>query len=169
MAAPKKYLTNASLLEAVIKSKKAGQMSNELALMLMLLSKRIASKSNFANYSYKEDMIAEAMCNLAKHALKFDENKSNNPFAFYTSAIMHSFYQFLNTEKKHRNIRDTILLEEGYNASFGFMESGGENDGGESYRHHIDPNFVPLKVQTGKKKKKEKASDTLLDYSVKGK
>ena len=88
-------------------------MTNELAKMLILLANRIASKANFANYSYREDMVAESLANLAKHALKFDEAKSNNPFAFYTSAIMNSFYQYLNNEKKHRNIRDTLLIKKG--------------------------------------------------------
>lgn len=168
VGATKKYLTNENLMREVLKSKSQKQITNELAKMLMLLANRIASKANFVNYSYKEDMIAESLCNLSKHALKFDENRSNNPFAFYTSAIMNSFYQYLNNEKRHRNIRDTLLLEEGHSASFGFMDSDrvDAGDHGHEAKPVFDENFVPLKVQTGRRKKKI-AADDLLEYTSK--
>lgn len=168
----KKYLTNENLLKAIKESKRQNRITDELAAMLVLLANRIAGKSCFANYSYREDMVAEALCNLAKHALKFDETRSSNPFAFYTSAIMNSFYQYLNAEKKQRNIRDTLLIEEGFNASFGFMEDGGDDDFHVKERFQppppdIDPAFIPLKarvkVRSARKKPRRRELEDLLE------
>ena len=50
--------------------------------------------------------------------LKFDESKSDNPFAYYTAAITNSFTRVLNEEKKNQNIRDDILEINGLNPSW---------------------------------------------------
>lgn len=94
-----------------------GMISSELAEMLMLLVNRIGRKSNFRGYSYLEDMKGSALVHLMDVALKFDESKGNNPFAFFTTIINHSFKGLLNNEKKHRTIRDDLMMAEGYTAS----------------------------------------------------
>lgn len=123
----KKYLNNKSLLEQVLISKEQGQMSDELANMLQLLCTRFAKKPNYANYTYIEDMQAYAMFMLVKNWFKFDETKSTNPFAFYTQCIYHSFIQYLNSERKQRDIRDLSLIELGMNPSYTFQMAHGES------------------------------------------
>jgi DNA-directed RNA polymerase specialized sigma24 family protein len=119
------YLNNKELLAAVKKSKRKGEMSNELARMLQMLCTRYAKKGNFINYTYNEDMQAYAMMMLVRTWNSFDPEKSSNPFAFFTQCIKNSFIQYLNQEKRQRNIRDLALVDRGLNPSFGFeMNSG---------------------------------------------
>lgn len=118
----KYYITNKNMLPAVIKSKAEGVISGELAKMLMILTRKYAGRPCFSSYTYKEDMISEALASLCQNALKFNPEKSNNPFSFYTTCINNSFLQFLNTEKKHRRIRDQLLIDMGENPSFNFQE-----------------------------------------------
>lgn len=118
----KYYLTNAKLLPEIIKSKASGSISPTLAEMLMLLTKKYASRPSFSNYTFKEDMIAEALADLCKNALKFKPEVSSNPFAFLTTCIHNSFLGYLNGEKKHRRIRDQLLVEIGESPSFNFQE-----------------------------------------------
>lgn len=93
----------------------------------MLLVDRYSRSPKFNRYSFREDMKSEAIINLACNAaLKFNPEKSSNPFAFYTTVIHHSFLQFLNAEKKQRNIRDMLLVEAGENPSFNYQESGND-------------------------------------------
>ena len=127
----KYYLTNSRLLPEVIKSKEEGRMSDELAKMLMLLTRKYAMRPCFSGYTYREDMISEALANLCQNALKFNPEKSDNPFAFYTSCINHSFLQFLNIEKKHRRIRDQLLIDLGENPSYNFSDEVKKNMGSE--------------------------------------
>jgi len=50
---------------------------------------------------------------LIQVGLKFNELKSDNPFAYYTAIVTNSFTRVLLNEKKMQNIRDDILEENG--------------------------------------------------------
>lgn len=139
---PKNYLNNKDLLAQVIMSKEQGQMTDRLAHMLQTLCARYGKKGNFANYTYNDDMQAYAMMMLVRTWNSFKPEKSNNPFAFFTQCIKNSFIQFLNQEKKQRNIRDSLLVDNGLAPSLTFqmeqeaaqkkaMQEGYENDGDE--------------------------------------
>lgn len=122
----KNYLNNKDLLAAVMHSKQLGHMSNTLATMLTLLCAKYAKKGNFSGYSYNDDMQSYAMLMLVKTWNSFNEAKSSNPFAFFTQCIKNSFKQYLNQERRQRNIRDETLLKHGLSPSHGYLygESG---------------------------------------------
>ena len=115
------YVTNAQLLEAIAEDKKAGKLSNKLAKMLYMIAERYSYSPSFAGYSFREDMVSIAAVNLCANWYKFDPEKSDNPFAFYTTAAYRSFLQYLADEKKHRDIRDALLVEAGSNPSFSYQ------------------------------------------------
>lgn len=116
------YVTNAELLPAIARDKKAGKLSNELARMLMLIAERYSYSASFVKYSYREDMVAFAVVNLVNNWHKFNEEVSSNPFAFYTTAVYRSFLQFLADEKAQRDTRDALLVEAGANPSFSYQD-----------------------------------------------
>lgn len=131
------YLNNPDLLAQVVISKQNGKMSDILAHMLMLLCLRYATKPGYAGYTYNDDMQGYALMMLCRTWHKFDPEKSDNPFAFYTQCIKHSFIQYLNQEKKQRDIRDELLIDGGMNPSFTYqLEHSGygdsDYDGGSS-------------------------------------
>lgn len=119
---PKKaaYLTNKELLAEVINAKEKGFMTDKLARMLMMLTRKYAKKGNYVNYTYNEDMVSYALMMLVRTWSSFKPEKSSNPFAFYTQCIKNSFSQYLNQEKRQRNIRDQMLIDQGMNPSYGF-------------------------------------------------
>lgn len=127
------YVTNSVLLPEVIRAKQLGRVTNELARMILMIAERFSCKSNFVGYSFREDMVSFAMVNLMANALKFNPEKSNNPFAFYTTAIRNSFLQYLADEKKHRDIRDSLIVEEGLNPSFNYSENGKDDQNSDNY------------------------------------
>ena len=127
------YVTNSVLLPEVIRAKQLGRVTNELARMILMIAERFSRKSNFVGYSFREDMVSFAMVNLMANALKFNPEKSNNPFAFYTTAIRNSFLQYLADEKKHRDIRDSLIVEEGLNPSFNYSENGKDDQNSDNY------------------------------------
>ena len=125
------YITNSVLLPEVIRAKELGRITNELARMLLLIAERYSCKSSFVGYSFREDMVSFAMVNLMANALKFKPEKSNNPFAFYTTAIRNSFLQYLADEKKHRDIRDELIMDEGFNPSNTYLENNRDSGDGD--------------------------------------
>ena len=120
-AKKRNYLNNKDLLAAVIESKKRGKMTDKLALMLQTLCARYARKGSFASYTYNDDMQAYAMLMLVRTWNSFKPEKSNNPFAFFTQCIKHSFIQYLKQEKRQRDIRDSVLVNNGLSPSFNFL------------------------------------------------
>ncbi len=116
------YVTNADLLAAIKEDKEKGKLSPKLAKMLHMIAERYSYSSSFGGYSFREDMVSFAVVNLCANWYKFDPEKSDNPFAFYTTAVYRSFLQYLADEKKQRDIRDTLLVDQGANPSFSFQE-----------------------------------------------
>ena len=117
------YLSNKELLASVKEAKEKGVMTDKLARMLQLLCSKYAKKGNFVNYSYNDDMQSYAMMMLVRTWNSFNPEKSNNPFAFFTQCIKNSFIQYLNHEKRHRTIRDGLLIDQGMSPSFGYSET----------------------------------------------
>jgi hypothetical protein len=119
----RKYVTDEELLAAIIEAKQLGRITDKLGKMYMLIAERFSRHPSFSRYSFRDDMVAFAVANLCANGLKFDENRFSKPFNYYTTAIYNSFIQFLAEEKKQRNIRDELLLEQGSSASSTYMNN----------------------------------------------
>jgi DNA-directed RNA polymerase specialized sigma24 family protein len=68
-------------------------------------------------YSYKDEMIADAIENCVSAAHSFDPEKSNNPFAYFTQIAWNAFIRRISKEKKqayikHKNFEQTNLLDD---------------------------------------------------------
>lgn len=99
-------------------SKEHGQISKTLAKMFIMLCEKYAMKFNWRGYSYSDEMRNSSILQLTYVGLRFNESKSANPFAFYTSIITNSFCRVLNTEKRNQNIRDDIMQMNSMNPSY---------------------------------------------------
>lgn len=95
-----------------------GKVSDRLARMFLVLSERYATKGNWRNYSYVDEMRGAAIIALVNGALKFDESKGSNPFSFYTTCLKNAFTGILLYERNTQNIRDDILEMNGMTPSF---------------------------------------------------
>ena len=114
------YLNNADLLAETIKSKELDKMTDKLAKMLVTLVARYGRKHNFASYTYNDDMQGYASMMLVRTFRSFKPEKSTNAFAFFTQCVKNSFIQFLNQERRQRDIRDEVLVSKGLTPSFTF-------------------------------------------------
>ena len=145
---PKKrnYLNNRDMLEEIRKSRLQSKMTDTLVMMLLTLCDRYAKKSNFANYSYIADMKSYAILNLVKIWGSFDENKSSNPFSYYTQSIKNSFIQFLNQERRQRNVKDQMLVHYGLDPSYNFMMEYADENHHHPELNDTDGAYVPAGV-----------------------
>ena len=126
------YAPNDALMEEIAKSKKilaerqaedeettpAECLTPRLVDMLMKIVHNYSPKNTWRNYTYIDDMRGDAILSLCQNALKFNPEKSNNPFGYYTQIVTRSFLTFLEKEKKIRRIRDDILEQNMLNPSF---------------------------------------------------
>lgn len=98
-----------------------GNLTNNLALMIYTLVEKYSQKSNWRGYTWMEDMKSQAILQLIENSLKFDEFKSNNPFAYFTCIVTNSFRGSLNEEDKISNIKSLKMIEMGYDPSFNYQ------------------------------------------------
>lgn len=99
-------------------NKDHGNITNKLAKMYIMMCEKYAMKFNWRGYTYNDEMRNSAILQLTYVGLRFNEAKSQNPFAYYTAAITNSFCRVLNSEKRNQNIRDDILEMHGLNPSW---------------------------------------------------
>ena len=97
----------AALLEhrsAVLKAKEAETqlppISNYLGDCFIKIARHLSYKSNFINYSYKDEMISDAIENCLAVVNNFDPAKSKNPFAYFTQITYFAFIRRIQREKK---------------------------------------------------------------------
>lgn len=156
----KKYVNNGDLLKEIEKSRKQGKMTDELAKMLMELCTRYSTHPDYANiYSYKQDMVSFALMTLCKVWVRFDPAKSNNPFAYFTQIARHAFYQYLNSEKKQRTVKDEVLIEMGELPSFLYMEEHANNNSDDAdFHEQYDSTVHDVKVSKKNQEESEFAN-----------
>ena len=95
-----------------------GRLTRKLGTMFLKLVERYSHRSNWRGYTYVDEMRGQALLQLSEVGLKFNEAKSDNPFAYYTAAITNSFTRVLNLEKRNQTIRDDILIDTGHMPSY---------------------------------------------------
>lgn len=118
-----------------------GRMSPHLARMFMMLVERYSRRGNWRGYSYVDEMRSHALLQLSQIGLQFDESKSANPFAFYTTAIKNCFTRILNLEKKNQSIRDDLLMMAGAGPSYTRQVEA-------HLEHHMEEEQVKTKKMT---------------------
>jgi len=64
------------------------------------IANHLAYKSNFINYSFRDEMILDAIENCLTYMHNFDPNKSRNPFAYFTQITYYAFVRRIQKEKR---------------------------------------------------------------------
>ncbi len=98
-----------------------GKISRRLAMSYVELVARYGAKGNWRNYTWNEEMRGQALVRLTEVGMTFNEMKSENPFAYFTAVVHHSFTHVLNKEKQHVSTRNKLIAENGYSPTFNEM------------------------------------------------
>ncbi len=104
----KKYVSNTELLPEIIEFKKTGVASEELGILLLHMGYKFAQKGNFTNYTWKDDMVSDAVIICLTYLKNFDPKKQKkpNPFAYITTIFKHAFINYIKKQGKHSTIKD---------------------------------------------------------------
>jgi len=114
----KNYINNEDLLTEVIKFKENGVVSEELGKMLLVLANNYSFKGNFVGYTWREDMVGEAVLTCIKYLKNFNPEKSRNAFAYITQICKNSYKLYIKEQNTHSYIKDVC-----YNAVDNFRSS----------------------------------------------
>lgn len=100
------YINNKELLSEVIQFKEKGVASEALGKMLLDIANHYSTKGNFSGYTWKKDMVGDAVLTCLKYLRSFKPEKSDNAFAYTTQIVKNSFKAYIKGQKKHMEIRD---------------------------------------------------------------
>ena len=90
------------------------QVTNYLGECFVKIANHLAYKSNFVNYTFRDEMILDGIENCLTYMDNFDPAKSKNPFAYFTQIIYYAFLRRIQKEKKQLEIKGKILERSGY-------------------------------------------------------
>lgn len=76
------------------------RITEKIGLAIYQIANRLALKPNFFGYPFKEEMISDGIENACDAVLKFNPDKSENPFAYFTQIIYYAFLRRIEKEKK---------------------------------------------------------------------
>ena len=104
------YVRNKDLLPVMAEYKKTGKISTELGEMIWKIASNYSKKGNFSGYTWREDMVSEAILTCLKYMHNFDAQKQAkpNPFAYFTTICHNSFINYIRKQNKHSKIKDIL-------------------------------------------------------------
>jgi DNA-directed RNA polymerase specialized sigma24 family protein len=145
------YINNENLLAELKIYVETGIQTEELGRMLLLLAKRYSDRGSFSGYSYKDDMICEAILTCLRYMHNFDtEIEKPNPFAYFSRIIHNSFLNYISKQKKHSKIKDICYK------NIDFIVPDSNSDDEYSFFGISGIDYQPIRGNKKKKKRKKK-------------
>jgi hypothetical protein len=176
----KNYVDNQKLYDAFVtwyaareKAEAEGKPEPEppryISEAILLIPKHLATKGNFAGYSFREEMIGDAVEDLIKGYRNFDSVKYKSPFAYFTQISYYAFIRRILRERKqsyvkHKLIQNSDILDS-------LVTQAHDDDGDfrvsmiETMQMNLNPDleaYYEKKKPVGGKKKKEKSVEDLM-------
>ncbi len=110
------YINNDDFLKALVEyktaldvSKSAGQkkprIPNYIGECFLKIAMNLAKRPNFCCYTYKDEMVSDAIENCLMYFENFDPAKSTNPFAYFTQICWYAFVRRIAKEKKQQYVK----------------------------------------------------------------
>ena len=105
---------NESVKLAESKGKTPPKMTEYIGECIYKIATRLSTRPNFINYTYRDEMICDAIENCIQYIGNFNREKSNNAFAYITQICYYAFLRRIQKEKKQLEIKSKILERSGY-------------------------------------------------------
>jgi len=110
------YINNKDFLKEMIKyrtairkAKRLGepkpQIPTYVAKCFMMIAENLSHKPNFLSYTFRDEMVADAIENCVMYVDNFDPSKSSNPFAYFTQITYYAFLRRIQKEKKQLYVK----------------------------------------------------------------
>lgn len=126
-----------------------------IAESIMKIANKYANKPNFIGYSYRDEMIADAILTCFRKYLKFNPEKSDNPFSYLTTCCHNAFLQRINSEKRESSIKARYITES-IDEEFVTAQLHDEDEFKNSFVEFLRENSAFEDVIAAKKEKREK-------------
>tara|TARA_B100000287_G_scaffold341995_1_gene328603 strand:+ start:2897 stop:3418 length:522 start_codon:yes stop_codon:yes gene_type:complete len=104
---------NKACREALANNEEKPRVSEYIGECIYKIATRLSTKPNFINYSYRDEMICDGIENCLQYINNFNEEKSQNAFAYVTQIIYFAFLRRIHKEKKQAAIKQKSIQQAG--------------------------------------------------------
>ena len=184
------YVNNQEFSQAVVsyvgtvkEAKENGKaipvVTDYVATCFLRIAENLSHKSNFIRYTYREEMVMDAVENCLKAIENYDINASTrtgkpNAFAYFTQIIWYAFLRRITKEKKQQDIKEKYLSQSGVEvflqAEQGDMSTQVVSHFVDTLKDRIDKvksnDFELKKFATEQKKKIRKKRSVIADSDL---
>ncbi len=119
------------------------------------IANNLSHKPNFLSYTFRDEMISDAIENSTIYAANFDPKKSSNPFAYFTQIAYYAFLRRIQREKKQLYVKYKSAEISGIMDEFEQLEVDGVTKQFELYDNITE--FIG-NFESARKAKKQKKS-----------
>jgi hypothetical protein len=142
------------------------QIPRYVAECFMKIAENLSHKPNFLSYTFRDEMVADAIENCVMYVDNFDPAKSSNPFAYFTQITYYAFLRRIQKEKKQLYVKYKATQQ------FGILDQGEmyEDVDGNMKQFELYDNISEFietfeKNRDNKKKIKVKGLEKFISYA----
>jgi hypothetical protein len=132
---PVNYIDKEEFYNALVAYKEACKLSPDdiprvppyIGMCFIKIANGLASAPNFAGYSFRDDMVGEAIETCLRYVKSFDPEKSKQPFSYFTQCCWYVFIGRIQAEKKQTKLKRALVQY----ADFDTYALQAQDEGGE--------------------------------------
>ena len=87
------------------------RMTRYIGECIIKMANRLASRPNFCNYTYREEMVLDAIELSMRYSYRFNGDKYNNAFAYVTQIMFSAMVQRIKKEKKKQELNYKLIQD----------------------------------------------------------
>lgn len=112
-----KYVDNERLVREIEEHKQAlltnpdARLPEYVGKCILDIARNFSKRPNFYGYSYREEMVGDAIENCLKRITNFDSSISTNAFSYITQICFFAFIRRIATEKKQSYVKHKMISE----------------------------------------------------------
>jgi len=155
---------NQAVKLAESKGKTPPRMTEYIGECIYKIATRLSTRPNFINYTYRDEMICDAIENCIQYINNFDAEKSNNAFAYITQICYYAFLRRIQKEKKQvyikqKTIEASNVIMDSFDTLDGVHDPNLTNTNIEWMQENMNP--VAYEPRTSRKKTTTKSKKNL--------
>lgn len=110
-----RYINGAEFRKEIVKQKliadanPGAAISDELGQYFLSIATNLSSHRNFVRYTYKEEMVGDAVECCLRYWKCYDINRQSSAFSYFTQVCWWSFIRRIKSETKQADIKETLM------------------------------------------------------------
>ncbi len=149
------------ILKAASEGKEKPEIPAAIVDAIIKICTKTSYRSEFIGYTFRDDMVGDAIYDCIRFADKFNPEKSTNPFSYITTTAWRAFLRRIDAEKTQSYVKAKIISDTPIHEFFESIDTDDVDlqQNFIDFIHENDTNLSnnePMSIKRNRKKKLEK-------------